>query len=380
MWSHTIESSKTKAPPPAHSVARTPTSPTKPLPDPPSKDESLIQSFDADGFSKTSRVHTSKKPVTVAKAPILGRTPSTRAERQLADTKHAARSGLEKRGSRVAPPATLRALAGTPVRGTRTGTPTTPASKTSRAGAGTPVRGTRTATPTSPTSRTPRVGTSAQPRPRLRDPKFTVDTKGRDGAAISQPNKSALVSKYAKQDLPIQEEDGVGERDTKEEDEQVREASVAETDTILEPDYVNVSRPPSPEEDRNKEDSTTNGDAAELTRQESNDSQQTPAKEEAELEAHEELNREIALRNETIRKLRREIGFLQTAHERKVENLEAASSEQMKALGLELDSVGETLVDLDDKYRSTVKSHEEILRSKNEEIEKISSDAPRASR
>ena len=196
-----------------------------------------------------------------------------------------------------------------------------------------------------------------------------VDREGRNSDAIAQPIKHPLVSKYAKQHLPIHE------GDAKEEDEQMGEPFVVGTDTISEPDYVNVDRLPSPEEDRNNEDNTTNEDAAELTRQETNDFEQTPAKEEAEPEAHEELNREIALRNETIRKLRREIGFLQTAHEREVAKTEAASSEQMKALRLELDSVRETLVDLDDKHRSTVESHKEILRSKNEEIEKISSDA-----
>ena len=373
MWSHTIGSSKPKGAP-AKPARRANTSPTrKPLPEPPPKDDTPTRSFDTDGFSKTSRIHTSKKPVTVPKAPVLGRTTSNRAERQIAENKEATRPGLEKRGSRVVAPPPTRAGAGTPVRSTRTATPTQPAAKTPRTGAGVPVRLQRTVTPTSPTSKTLRGGTAAQTHPGVRNPKSTVATKSRS-PAIVQPSKPDLVSNYEKHASPIQDDNSI-EEESAQEDEQVPEPSVDGAATDSASDWVELKRAPSPEDGLNKGHGSTNGPLEEEPKSGSDQAIQSPIKEEGDAEAHEELSREIALRNETIRKLRREIKFLQTAHERKVEKIETAAAEQVQSLRLELDSVRGTLVDLDDKYRSLLESHEETLRAKDEEIQSISSDA-----
>ena len=373
MWSHTIGSSKPKGTP-AKPARRANTSPTeKPLPEPPPKDDIPTQSFGADGFSKTSRIHTSKKPVTVPKAPILGRTASNRTERQPTESKEATRPGLEKRGSQVVAPPPTRVGAGTPVRSTNTATPTQPPAKTPRTGAGVPGRHQRTATPTSPASKTSRGGTPAQVPPGVRNPKSTAATKSRSHATL-QPSKPKLVSNNAKPASPVQDDDSI-EGEGAQEDEQVPEPSVdgAATDSATE--WVELQRAPSPEDEINKGHTSTNGLLEGEPKPGVDQAIQSPTKGEADAEFHGELSREIALRNETIRKLRREITFLQTAHERKVEKIEQAAADQVQSLRLELDSVRGTLVDLDDKHRSLLESHEETLRAKDEEIQSISSDA-----
>ena len=373
MWSHTIASSKPKGTP-AKPAGRANASATiKPLPEPPPKDDAPTQSFDTDGFSKTSRIHTSKKPVTVAKAPILGRTTSNRTERQPTEAKEAVRPGLEKRGSRVVAPPPTRAGAGTPVRSTRTATPTQPAAKTPRTGAGVPVRPQPTATPTSPTSKSSRVGTSAQIQPGVRNPKPTVATKS-GSHAISQPSKPDLVSKYAKQASPVQDDNRV-EEEYAQDDAQVPEPSVDGAATDSTSDWVELKGAPSPADEVSKGHGSTNGSLEAEPKPDNDQAVQSPTTEDGGAEVHEELSREITLRNETIRKLRREITFLQTAHERKVEKIETAAAEQVQSLRVELDSVRGTLVDLDDKYHSLLENHEETLRAKDEEIQSISSDA-----
>ncbi|KAK4693770.1 hypothetical protein P7C71_g3684, partial [Lecanoromycetidae sp. Uapishka_2] len=89
-------------------------------------------------------------------------------------------------------------------------------------------------------------------------------------------------------------------------------------------------------------------------------------------EDHEELNREIALRNETIRGLRREVGKLQATNEHKVDELVDV---QTKSLRLELDSVRSTLVDVDDAYRTALEKHNEALRARDEDVQRVSKTA-----
>ena len=259
------------------------------------------------------------------------------------------------------------------MRSTRTATPTQPPAKTPRTGAGVPVRPQRTATPTSPTSKTSRGGTSAQIHLGVRNPKSTVATKGRSHA-ISQPSKPDLVTNYAKQASPVQDDDSI-EEEYAQEDEQVPEPSVDGAATDSASEWVELKRAPSQEAEANKDHGSTNWLLKAEPKPGFDQAIQSPTKEEGDAEVHEELSREIALRNETIRKLRREIKFLQTAHERKVEKIETAAAEQVQSLRLELDSVRGTLVDLDDKHRSLLESHEETLRAKDEEIQSISSDA-----
>ena len=238
------------------------------------------------------------------------------------------------------------------------------------------MRPPRTATPTSPTSKTSRGGTSAQIRPGARNPKSTAATTATKSRshAILQPSKPKLVSNYAKQASPFQDDDSI-EGEHAQEDEEVPEPSVDGAATDWASEWVELKRAPSPEDEVNKGHSSTNGLLKGELKPGVDQAIQSPTKEEGDTEVHGELNREIALRNETIRKLRREITFLQTAHERKVEKIETAAAEQVQSLRLELDSVRGTLVDLDDKHRSLLESHEETLRAKDEEIQTISSDA-----
>lgn len=84
---------------------------------------------------------------------------------------------------------------------------------------------------------------------------------------------------------------------------------------------------------------------------------------------HKELNREIALRNETITGLRREVGKLQAKNEHHVDEMVDV---QTKSLRSELDSVRSTLVDMDDAHRAALEKHDEALRVRDEEVQRMS--------
>ena len=94
----------------------------------------------------------------------------------------------------------------------------------------------------------------------------------------------------------------------------------------------------------------------------------------ADVEGHEQLNREITLRNQTIKGLRHELEESQRAYERKMDDLESEIA-QGRSLRSELDSVRSTLVDLDDTHRSTLEKHDSLLRSRDKIIRNLSQEA-----
>ena len=100
----------------------------------------MTKEFDTDGFSKMSRVHASKKPLTVAKAPSFGRTTSRAGQTTTSETDSPRKDSQIESTQPVKPTQTSRV--DTPVRFPRTATPTTPTPSSSRASkAGVPVRG-----------------------------------------------------------------------------------------------------------------------------------------------------------------------------------------------------------------------------------------------
>lgn len=99
----------------------------------------MTKEFDTDGFSKMSRVHASKKPLTVAKAPSFGRTTSRAGQTTTSETDSPRKDSQIESTQPVKP--TQNSRVDTPVRFPRTATPTTPTPSSSRASkAGVPIR------------------------------------------------------------------------------------------------------------------------------------------------------------------------------------------------------------------------------------------------
>ena len=99
----------------------------------------MMKEFDIDGFSKMSKVHASKKPLTVAKAPSFGRTTSRAGQTTTSETDSPHRDSQNKSTQPVKRTQTSRA--DTPGRFPRTATPTTPTQSSSRVSkAGVPLR------------------------------------------------------------------------------------------------------------------------------------------------------------------------------------------------------------------------------------------------
>ena len=98
-----------------------------------------MKEFDIDGFSKMSRVHASKKPLTVPKAPSFGRTTSRVGQTTTSETDSPRKDSQNKSTQPVKPMQTSRV--DTPGRFPRTATPTTPTQSSSRVSkAGVPIR------------------------------------------------------------------------------------------------------------------------------------------------------------------------------------------------------------------------------------------------
>ncbi|MCJ1273144.1 hypothetical protein MMC21_000933 [Puttea exsequens] len=367
MWSHTIGSSKPKHKPPpnellrgADSLAADENTKNSPKED--------MASFDKDGFSKTSRVLPSKssapakKPATVAKAPSFARTTSSRTAKEETD-KSSPRPGLEKRGSNrpgVPPPS----KSGTPARGA------------SRAGAGTPVRGVRS--PTQPRGSRAGAGTPVGSRSSVISPKpgrAPASARGRNSSSASktkdlppvpsEQNYDAVTSGKEHEDetpadrslsSPLQDVNELDEAITREDGSLGQQQTPADAEEQSDTTEQPGSRRASPSKSViNHHETLANGHLE----------QDKPVNQ----EDHEELSREISLRNETIRNLRREIGKLQAANENKVDELVTAQTGTLRS---ELNSVRSTLVDVDDAHRAALEKHDQTLREKEEQVERVS--------
>ena len=354
MWSHTIPTSKPKVP-----TTRTdrPTRPARPTAASKKStsnaaEEMLPNDSGDDSTRPSSRAQISKKPLTVAKAPTLGRTTSSKADPTT--PKDGARPGLETRGSR----ATLaqQVKTSTPARVGRQETPgqVTPSAARTRP----PVVSARTKTPTQATPAA-RGGTPVSRRPVVTSPKSGINAKR------PRPKSSTIAKEDGEQNNPNVDDD------TGAASESASHADTIESDLPIEPstpsshlqeihDLHHLEEPlghvdrASPKLASGKKPGKRSGDS--------------------EYEAHEELNREIIVRNDIINSLKQDLQELNLAYERKLEEAESAST-RGEDLQSELESVRNTVVDLDDAHRSTVEKHDSLLRSRDKIIQNLSQEA-----
>ncbi|KAL6714422.1 hypothetical protein ACLMJK_007845 [Lecanora helva] len=356
MWSHTIQSSKPKAPVASNeraTKANAPAIASKRSSLDVAQEQDMTQEFDADGFSKTSRIRASRKPLTVAKAPTLGRTTSSKADQPPTTPKESVRPTPEKRTSRPTPQQPAKGVA--PVRTPRTGTPSQPASGAARTRA--PVLSSRAKTPTqgAPKSRaeTPTNGRPALSSPRAaRQPKVNVSTP-RSKINAKSPTAEAKDSHESNIEKDFELEDTV-------ENDLPVDQEVKPADTLgLDGDQDFVRSP-------DEEASNSIGEPIVDTGQKEG----PPSRD---IVAH--MNHEISLKNETIDSLRHELQVSQSDHERKSRELEATSAAQLQSLQSELDGVRRTLADLDDTHQSTLEKHDSLLRSRDKIIQNLSQES-----
>ena len=364
MWSHTIQSSKSKAPTVSNeksTKANGPASTNHNSDVNITQSEGMIQGFDDDGFSKTSRVRASKKPLTVAKAPILGRTTSSKSEGQTTTTKDNVRPTPDKRSSRT--PVTQPGREATAARAPKIETPTKPASSATRAKA--PVLSSRTKKPIQAVVIS-RAGTPVSGRPVVSSPKTIGNPRGQTDAErplhkVSSPtieeDGGHSVSKSDSADSVDDSKSHLGEVEG--------QVPINREEIPSTPQETDAAREPR-ELPADEEGGSPYAELAE-------DNAKTTKH--IDREAHEELNREIVLRNDIINGLRQEQQALQLAHERKVQEMESKAAAQARSLRSELDSVRGTLVDLDDTHRSTLEKHDSLLRSRDKIIQNLSKEA-----
>ena len=154
----------------------------------------MTKGFDADGFSKTSKVHAYKKPLTVAKAPSFGRTTSRTGQAATSGTDPLRKDNQNKSTQPVKPAQTSRT--GTPARVPRTATPTLSSSKASKAGS--PLKIKRPVT--SPKQPVPsRHFTDTSTQDEIPSPRSENDALGLDTHRANEPGESPAKDEYSKE-------------------------------------------------------------------------------------------------------------------------------------------------------------------------------------
>lgn len=356
MWSHTIQSSRSnKAPALSGRPVKVNGLATKGSGADAGQDEDMTQEVEADGVNKTPRVRASKKPLTVGKAPTLGRTTSTQGEEPAIPT-DSPRLAMDRRAPKVT--STLATTEGNSARASRTGTPTQPPSNAAKGKV--PALSSRTKTPNQ-ASGTPRVDSPAHGRPVVRSTKAT-EAKGRANTdkRASNTQKPALLADEARQGELLDNGPKKAAGDVN-----YDAGANNNVDEILEDqnheDVERVRRSPSEQRTEAEHNITDQRQEDQVNRKDR--------------EAHDELNREITLRNDTIKSLRKELQSLRSTQEHKGEGADLEAAAQVKSLRSELDSVRSTLVDLDDTHRSTLEKHDSLLRSRDKIIQNLSCEA-----
>ncbi|CAF9937228.1 hypothetical protein IMSHALPRED_011064 [Imshaugia aleurites] len=319
MWSHTIQSSAKKSTnPPAQRPARAGNNLKKSDDAITTPEEDMTKGFDADGFSKTSKVFASKKPLTVAKAPSFGRTTS-----------------------RVGQPTT--SVIDTPRKDGQSKS-TQPVKSTPRASIS--ARVPQTATPTQSSARASKTGTPLRNKPPVTSPKHTTSS-GRL-ANTSTPNGSRSAgSENAAPGLDTHKPDEPGE-------------TLADEDRGTDENNVDdVSRAKELPDDQGLEGL-----------------KHTIAVKDGEIQ---DLQDEIQVlqssKDAQTQELQAYIKNIQTTNDYKNEEMKAAFLAQIAPLESEVGDARKRISHLEATHRKTQEDHDQVLLSKDEEIQRLSATA-----
>ena len=321
MWSHTIKSSAPKLKdPPAEKPARAGNNLKKKDEVATPLEEDMTTGFDADGFSKTSKVHAYKKPLTVAKSPSFGRTTS--------------------RAGQTATSATDTLIKDSPTKSTQ------PVKPTQTPRTGTPARVPRTATPTQPSSRASKAGTPIKTKPPIVSPKYTGPGRSRTNSSTPNGIRSPRSEHTAPElDAPKFDEPGAITAG----DAHIRNGK----------DVDNISR--------------ANGlqDREEMEELK----HKIILKDEKIRDLQTEIQGLQGTNDAEIQKMKVQNKYMQTTHENIDEETKAAFLAQIAPLESEIDDARKKISDLEITHRKTNDEHQKALSLKDEEIQKMSQTA-----
>ena len=318
MWSHTIKSSASKSTePPPERPAQAGNSLKKKGDAVTTLAEDMTKEFDADGFSKTSKVHAYKKPLTVAKAPSFGRTTSRTGQTATSGTDSLRKDDQNKSAQSVKPNQVSRT--GTPARVSRTATPILSSSKASKAGS--PLKNKRPVT------------SPKQPIPNRR----LTDTSTQDEVPSPSSENAALGSDTHTADEP-------GEESTKDEDNKQGN------------DFKDISKakdPPDHQGMKGSEHSVMGKD-----------------RETRDLQV--EIQRLQTAKDAEVEGLQAQIKEIRTTNDHRNEETNNAFLAQKASLELEVGDLRRKMTDLEDVRRNIREEHSRELSLKDEEIQRLS--------
>ena len=285
----------------------------------------MAKGFDADGFSKTSKVHAYKKPLTVAKAPSFGRTTSRTGQTATSGTDSLLKDSQTKSTQPVKP---------------------TQTSKT-----GTSARVPRTATPTLSSSRASKAGSPLKNKPPVKSPVHSVSSRRLTNTSTQNGVRS-----------PSSENTALG----------------LTTHQADEPGESSVEKDSS----QNEKDSDDNPGAKDLRDPQGfEELEHTIAVKDGEIR---DLQIEIqglqTTKNAEIQGLQAQIKDFKTTNGRKDEDMNAAVLAKTASLESEVDNARKKISDLEAIHHNTQEEHKKVLSLKDEEIQKLSQAAQERSR
>ena len=318
MWSHTIHSSAPKSTnPPVEKPARATKDPRKEDGTTAAPGEDMTKGFDADGFSKTSKVHAYKKPLTVPKAPSFSRTTS--------------RTGQTTTSGTDPPPKESQNKTTQPIKSTPTPR------------VGTSTRVPRTATPTQSSSRASKAGTPSRTKQPVTSPKHTVS--GRRPTSSSTENGIRSPGS----------ENAGAELDTSKADE-TKESLASDGHSKDENDFDDITK---------AKDLQNHKGLEEL--------EHTIAIKDGEIR---DLQTEIQglriTKDARIEELQVQIRNIETRSGKEKEEAESALLTQIKSLQTEVDDARKEKSDLEATHRKVQEEYDRDLGLKDEEIQRLS--------
>lgn len=276
-------------------------------------EEAMTKGFDTDGFSKTSKVHASKKPLTVAKAPSFGRTTSRVGQPTTSEPNSPRKDSQSKSTQPVRPPQTPKA--GAPPRVPRTATPTQSSLEASKAG--TPLQGiSLVLRPTHAVSGKRLFNTSTQ---------VGVRSPGSGNAApdldAHKPEEVPVNDEHSRDQNGVQEASGISDLQSHQGSEGLKHAVAVKDGEIR------------------------------------------------------DLQAQIQIlhtaKDAEIQELQGQIKDVLTTNEQRNEQTEASILAQIGPLESEVDAARKTISDLEATHRKTREEHNKALSLKDEEIQKL---------
>ena len=277
----------------------------------------MNKEFDADGFSRTSKVHPYKKPLTVAKAPSFGRTTSKTGQTATSGTDLLRKDSQTKSTQPVKPTQTSKT-------GTLAGVP-------------------RTATPTLSSPRAAKAGTPLKDKPLVTIP--------RQSASARRPTSSSTQNGVRS---PSSENTTLG----------------LDTHKAIEPGETPAKDDPS--KDGNKSDDILRANGL-PDHQGSEGLKHMIAVKDGEIrDLQVEIQGLQTTKDSEIQELQAQIKSIKSTSEQRDEETKVAHLAQMAPLKSEIDDTRKKISDIEATHRKTQEEFDKALSAKDEEIQRLS--------